>query len=442
MITNPFHEYKNDYAFDNVYGHTLELLKRNIDSSPPNDTTLHLDVGCGYGSIAEHIVEQLGRTYVGVDANRNGLSSLNSRGFETHEFHLTDVDHNVTFLQGIIGNRVVGSITLLDTLEHMPDSEAVLGALYTIARKHNSLVVISVPNIQHRDIGFKLALGRLNYTEAGLLDHTHVRMFDETFLSNTLRQSGFHIVDRNDIRMNHSDQFFPSDHPVLRDATTLRTFLKGVRSEVNDQDQVNQIVMACLPGEKINRAAFVVHRETERPFLSIVTRTQGTRIHCLVEYFTCLSAQTCRDFEVFVVGHRLSVKQQIAIEQILEDLPVWLREKTRLLRVDHGNRTHPLNVGFEAAHGRYIAILDDDDLPMGNWVEGFKQISTMHDGRLLRCVSVLQKVKTVEIGKSLPSGQPARLRKYSPRHSILSIISPAITPQITHSHFHVVYFMI
>ncbi|RCW80154.1 methyltransferase domain-containing protein [Phyllobacterium bourgognense] len=400
MITNPFHEYENEFAFDNVYGHSLELLKRNVDRSPPSDTTIHLDVGCGYGSIAEQVSFQLGRTYVGVDANNRSLASLNSRGFETHRFLLTnEEEENADFLRSVIGDRTVGSITLLDTLEHLTNSGAILSALYEIAKTHNSLVVVSVPNMLHRDIGFKLALGRLNYTESGLLDHTHVRMFDEKLLTDTLRHSGLHIIDRKDVRMNHSDQFFPPEHPVLQDATMLRSFFKNIRGKVDDQDLVNQIVVACLPGEKIKKLPFVTERETSRPFLTIVTRTQGNRIHCLTEYFTCLAAQTCRDFEVIIVGHKLSIEQQIAVERIIEDLPIWLREKTRLIRVYKGNRTHPLNVGFENAHGRYIAIQDDDDIPLGNWVEEFEKISKKHDGCLLRCVSVLQTVKTVTIGR-------------------------------------------
>ncbi|SFJ55401.1 Glycosyl transferase family 2 [Phyllobacterium sp. CL33Tsu] len=394
MITNSFHEYKNDYASDNVYGHTVDLLKRNIDH---NDKGLiHLDIGCGYGSIAEHI-SHLGRIYVGVDANQLGLASLASRGFETHRLVLSSLEENIHMLREIVGPRTVGSITLLDTLEHLPDSEAILGALYEISKAHNALLIVSVPNIAHRDVGFKLALGKINHTEAGLLDHTHVRMFDDNFLTETLRHSGFYITDRNDVRKAKSDQFFPSSHPVLQEGTTIRTFLNQLRSNVDDSGTINQIIVSCLPGEKISKVPFERPAPETRPFLTIVTRTQGKRIASLVELLTCLAGQTCTDFEVLIVGHNLSVDDQIAVEIIIEDLPTWLKDRVRLIRVEEGNRTRPLNAGFAAAKGEYIAIHDDDDIPLGHWVETFKAAAGKKYGCILRCVSVTQSIKTVNV---------------------------------------------
>src|SRR5690606_7939194 len=103
------------------------------------------------------------------------------------------------------------------------------------------------------------------------------------------------------------------------------------------------------------------------PFLSIIMRTQGTRPHTMIEAFTSLAAQTCQDFEVLVIGHKLSLTNQKSVERIIEDNPAWLREKIRLLKLGEGNRTRPLNFGFKRAKGDYIAILDDDDVPFAHW---------------------------------------------------------------------------
>ena len=42
-----------------------------------------------------------------------------------------------------------------------------------------------------------------------------------------------------------------------------------------------------------------------RPFLSIVTRTQGRRPQCLEDMLTCLAGQTVRDFEVVLMCHQV-----------------------------------------------------------------------------------------------------------------------------------------
>lgn len=395
MITNAHNEYQNEYAFDNVYGHVVRLLNENLSADAEN-SGIHLDLGCGYSAIATH-VKDMGRTFVGVDANARAISSLQSRGFEAHCATL-DADSVFSRLSEIIGKRKVSSISLIDTLEHLPDGQGILAGIHRIARENNALFVVSVPNIGHRDIGFKLALGSIRYTEAGLLDHTHVKMYDEVTLRRELRYCGFHVVATNHVKQNHSDQFFPKTHPAFQEGTTLRLFLKNLRSDVDSNDIVNQLVLACLPGENLSELPFVQTRDVKRPLLTVVTRTQGNRPQSLNEFLTCMMGQTDRDFELLIVGHKLTIDRQITVEQAIEDLPEWMRSKTRLIRVDHGNRTHPLNVGFSEAKGQYIAIHDDDDLPMGHWVESFRKASVANPGRILRCVSVILPVDRIETG--------------------------------------------
>jgi glycosyltransferase involved in cell wall biosynthesis len=176
--------------------------------------------------------------------------------------------------------------------------------------------------------------------------------------------------------------------------------LRSLRSQADPNDDVNQFVWICVCGPKIAAVPFVTNTTQERPFLSIVTRTQGKRAQSLVEVFTSLAGQSLIDFEVLVVGHQLAHPQQLIVERIIEDNPDWLRERTRLILVDKGNRTHPLNVGFAAARGDYIAILDDDDIPMAHWVETFKTMAEENPGRLLRTSVVRQDiVNTTVLGK-------------------------------------------
>lgn len=130
----------------------------------------------------------------------------------------------------------------------------------------------------------------------------------------------------------------------------------------------------------------------DRPFLSIVMRTQGRRLHCLTEALTCLAGQTCTDFEVLVVGHRLGASERADVERVIEENPAWLRDRTRLVAVDRGKRAAPLNEGFAAAHGRYIAILDDDDIPFGHWVQTFAEMADEAPGQVLRTVAVQQDI--------------------------------------------------
>jgi SAM-dependent methyltransferase len=400
-MLNSAASYDNAFSHDNVYGHALELLTRY--RTKPLDSVrgqIHLDLGCGYGRIAEPLTAALGLRYVGVDCDAVALASLCERGFETHELDFNASDRLLDALRAIVGNRIIASISMLDTLEHLSDGDAVLGCLQALANEHCTLTVLSVPNVVHRDIGFKLAFGRFSYTPAGLLDHTHLRLFSADYLEAVLKYAGFYRIDRFDVRISVSDQHFPVTHPALNRSTSLHRFLRTLRAQAEPNDDVNQLVWLCVCGPKIAEKPFVSTTDHSRPFLSIITRTQGKRAQSLVEVFTCLAGQSVIDFEVLVMGHLLSHSGQLLVERIIEDNPAWLRARTRLILVDKGNRTHPLNVGFGAARGEYISILDDDDTVMAHWVETFKGLAKEKPGRLLRATVVRQNVvNTTVLGK-------------------------------------------
>ncbi|KJX85493.1 Polypeptide N-acetylgalactosaminyltransferase 1 [Agrobacterium tumefaciens] len=362
--------------------------------------TVHLDLGCGFGRIAEPLTEILGCDYIGIDGAADGLQSLKCRGFEAHELLFDTYEQTLNALREILGVRQVSSLTMLDTLEHLPNGDMVLRVIRELIGKTNAPAVISVPNVAHRDVGFKLAFGHWDYTRSGLLDHTHTRLFSRTSLKRTFGTAGLHIVDRNDVTLVSSDQYFPNTHPALATGTTLHSLLKTLRENVDDSAVVNQFVSLVVAGPQVSDHAYLEDsvRHSARPFLSIVMRTQGKRPHCLDEALTALAGQEDRDFELLLVGHKLSLEQQISVERAIEDSPEWLRKATRLIRVQDGNRTRPLNRGFEEALGEYIAILDDDDIPMAHWVSTFRTLAEKKPGAMLRAICARQDVDTVTVG--------------------------------------------
>jgi len=388
--------YDNPYFHNNVYGHALALLQRQQLSGLRGK--IHLDVGCGYGRIAEPLTTQLGMTYVGVDADDGGLTSLRSRDFEAHDIWLGDEEPTFEALRRVVGDRPIGSITMLDTLEHLIDGDGVLRAISRLALAHSAVVIISVPNVTHSDIGLKLALGRWDYTQTGLLDHTHTKLYGSDVLDRALRHAGLFTVATNDVRVTESDQHFPGSHPAIARGTQLHAYLMELRSSANDDCDINQFVRMCVPSAPADGPAYYLSAEIDiRPFLTVVVRTQGKRLHTFNEVLISLAGQTDTDFEVLVLGHRLSVERQKVVERAIDDTPEWFRKKCQLFLVDGGNRTRPLNVGFAAAKGDYIAILDDDDVPFGHWVETFHGLAGQSPGRMLRAVAVRQDVTNVNI---------------------------------------------
>ena len=394
MPSDP-HPYDTPFLFDNVYGHALSLLARR--QKVVDGRHIHLDLGCGFGHIAEPLVQQLGVLYVGVDADTAGLLSLSARGFETHQTHFRSAEECLAELRKILDGRPLASISMLDTLEQLPD-KSVLGAIQSLAAEHAAPFVISVPNVTHRDVGIKLAFGRWDYADGGILDRAQLRFFTASALDASLREWGLHIVDSCHVHREKSDQHFPEDHPALTPRSLLGSILRKYQKASSSDAGIIQFVVLCIagPAEKPRRLP-AAGLTAERPFLSIITRTQGKRPHTLREVFVALAGQSSTDFEVLVMGHKLRPQELKLVERLIEDNPQWLREKIRLILVEQGNRTHPLNIGFLQARGHYMSILDDDDLPLGHWVESFQTLAGSNWGLLLRAANVRQDVTDVSV---------------------------------------------
>jgi GT2 family glycosyltransferase/LmbE family N-acetylglucosaminyl deacetylase len=122
-------------------------------------------------------------------------------------------------------------------------------------------------------------------------------------------------------------------------------------------------------------------RQTARsqPFLSVIVRTQGRRLAALEENLLSLTAQTCQDFEVLLVGHDLGPAGP-AVASLVEAFPAAFGRRVRLSEVAGGGRSRPLNAAVGQARGRYVAFLDDDDVAFANWVEAFRRVAEERGG--------------------------------------------------------------
>jgi 2-polyprenyl-3-methyl-5-hydroxy-6-metoxy-1,4-benzoquinol methylase len=385
--------YDNPFAPDNVYGHALALLNRHRGQA---EGALHIDIGSGFGRIAEPLVAELGLSYLACDLDEDALGSLAERGFETCRLVLASEERVYQALVALIGGRRLASISIIDTLEHLDDPAATLRALARVAGDHQAFVLISVPNVAHRDLGLRLLFGLWEYTETGILDHTHRVLFSDAVLRRMLAASGLHIVDENDVQIRRSDQAFPVDHPALQSGTTLHRLLCELRGLGDRFGGTNQLVRLCTAGPVARALPFAAAAAIDRPLLSVVIRSEGRQPDLLAALMTCLAAQTNTDFEVLVLGHLLDRPRQVSIEQVIFDLPAWLRTKIRFILIDHGNWTDLLNNGFAAADGRYICVLDEEDVVFGHWLEQFSQAAGTAPGRILRGNVLTQSSRRVE----------------------------------------------
>ncbi|WP_207647327.1 glycosyltransferase [Parasporobacterium paucivorans] len=136
--------------------------------------------------------------------------------------------------------------------------------------------------------------------------------------------------------------------------------------------------------------------EHARPFLSVITRTQGKRPEALRETLLCLAGQTDTDFEILLIGHKLTENGLDLVNRIIEEQTDEIKAKIRFIKLDYGNRSTPLNIGFASAYGKYVSILDDDDLVFDDWVEEFHETSEEKQGTVLHSYIFSQKWMAVK----------------------------------------------
>ena len=101
---------------------------------------------------------------------------------------------------------------------------------------------------------------------------------------------------------------------------------------------------------------------TGKPEVSVLIPT-FKRAHLISHVFEGLRDQTCSDFEVVVVLK----PSGDGTEDIVKKYKKWL--KINLILQNQGFVVDALNLGFKYAQGNIIAFLDDDAIPLPDWVQ-------------------------------------------------------------------------
>ena len=377
--------YKFNYDENGPYGRAVRLTTAHRRDG------VHLDLGCGFGAIAEPL-RDAGVDYIGADADPEGLASLAGRGFGTASIDLSDMSGTEAAIRSALDGRAIGSISLLDVIEHLPGGDDLLVLLRRLADETSAPLVISVPNVTHRDLAAKLLLAHWDYTSTGLLDRTHLVHHTEAFLTSRLAGAGWACREVMDFELNDSDQHFPADLPTLNRSTSVGLFLAMLRGSAAPHASTNQFVRVYEPATPVVADLSPATSSESGPLFTVVMRTQGKRMAALREVLLCLRGQSINDFELRLMVHMATDADAAAVETLVAELPADIAGRTHLARVNDGGRARPLNEGLAAARGRYVVCLDDDDLVLAHWLETFQRLAKEHPGRVLRAVAVSQQV--------------------------------------------------
>ena len=355
------------------------------------DASVLIDIGCGLGAVAELVRDQ-GLTYIGFGVDTSGLADLEARGFEVEQVDLLDVDEALAAIRKKSASRGLAAIVMIDVLSHLSNGADLLGGLAQIASEPGGCpLILAVPNVTHLDIGATLLMGQWDVTGTGVPDATRVAFFSAEGLRRTTNESGWMQIASNDVVVPESGQCDPLRALPLQPGTPFHDLLASVRAQASEGAVVSEFVRAYEFHESNSEPS--PDTRIPSPFLSVLMRTQGKREATIQEALLALAAQTSQNFEVFILAHDVSRDEIGNLRYLADGFGERFSARVRVIPVDGGGRSRPLNVGVDLAQGRYVAVLDDDDIVFGHWVATYERLADQACGRIIRCVPAEQSVR-------------------------------------------------
>lgn len=259
---------------------------------------LVLDIGCGNAPAAAPLAER-GFEYVALDDDKATIDRLAERGFESHRLDLgVRASTLAKNLNEIVDGRDLVAIFALDVLERVVDPRSVAQTFAGVARKHPECsLLVSVPNVTHRDVAMRLLVARWDMTP-GLLAETDVRFFSAEGVERLFAGTGWQQVDALDSTAEYTEQHALLRTPALQPGSPIGDFLRRIRAQAADHATTYQFVRRLVLED--TRASSDANRgesTAASPLLSVVV--VGSEPTALV---TDLDQQSDMDFEVLRAG--------------------------------------------------------------------------------------------------------------------------------------------
>ncbi|AOZ93247.1 glycosyltransferase [Paenibacillus crassostreae] len=183
IMQNSARVFKEKWGFDSRYSTYIRSDVVNLmDTHEPSENIKVLEIGCACGGTLLEIKNRYKNADLyGIELNENSaeIASLFANVSASNVEHQLEFDPD--FFDYII---------LPDVLEHLNDPWSVLENLKKYL-KQNGKVLASIPNVMHYTVLRDTLLGRWNYTDAGLLDRTHLRFFTLYEIEQMFKGAGF-----------------------------------------------------------------------------------------------------------------------------------------------------------------------------------------------------------------------------------------------------------
>ncbi|MCO4850556.1 class I SAM-dependent methyltransferase [Bacillus vallismortis] len=178
-LANSMKEYqlKNKEYYKGINRQLFDLIEPHVKTI--------LEIGCAEGLLGAAVKEKTNCSYYGIESYPPAAEKA------THYIDEV-ITGDIETLKLPFQKNTFDHIIFGDVLEHLEDPWAVLSNLKPYVKETGSILA-SIPNIGHISIFESLLSGKWTYTQAGLLDKTHLRFFTLQEIRKMFHETGYKI---------------------------------------------------------------------------------------------------------------------------------------------------------------------------------------------------------------------------------------------------------
>ncbi|OMC77570.1 hypothetical protein BK125_13670 [Paenibacillus odorifer] len=217
--------FEKKWGFSPLYSQHIRFDVLNMIQDSPDTELVILEVGCACGGTLLEVKNRYkNSTVFGIEINKEAaeVSSLIA------DVSTVNIEKEALPYQ----ENTFDYIILADVLEHLVDPWSVLEKLRK-SLKPSGRILISIPNIMHHSVIQGLLNGFWTYTDAGILDKTHMRFFTLYELKKMIISTGYKIdhLSGNSIGSSKDSEDFVrklltiNDNDALKDQFNVYQYL-------------------------------------------------------------------------------------------------------------------------------------------------------------------------------------------------------------------------
>lgn len=179
----------NKWGFDVNNSNSVKYHLTEMMTCDRNIPIKVLEIGCGMGASLLQIKNNFKNAKVyGIESNeRSGEIAKGILDVKIGNIESMELDYNEDFFDYII---------LGDVIEHLINPWEILRKLFKYLKPMGNIIA-SIPNVNHITVVRDIINGRFPYTNAGLLDVTHLRFFTMEEIKKLFGLTGYEV---NDVR--------------------------------------------------------------------------------------------------------------------------------------------------------------------------------------------------------------------------------------------------